>query len=129
MQDAAEVAFQLDIPFGVLDYTEDFRAAVIDPFCRVYARGGTPNPCIACNRRMKFERLLFEARVRGFDSLATGHYARVCREEETGRYLLKKGLDESKDQSYVLYMLRQNQLEHIRFPLGELHKDEVRAIA
>lgn len=129
VRDAAEVAFQLDIPHGVLDYTEDFRAAVIEPFCRAYARGRTPNPCIECNRSMKFEKLLFEARIRGFDVLATGHYARICRDEESGRYLLKKALDATKDQSYVLYMLRQSQLKHLRFPLGELTKDEVRQIA
>lgn len=127
--DAAEVAFQLDIPYGVLDYTVDFREKIMEKFVRTYERGGTPNPCIDCNRYMKFDRLMNEARVRGFDCVVTGHYARVVYDEDTGRWLLKKALDASKDQSYVLYMLSQKHLAHIRFPLGELNKTEVRQIA
>ncbi|MCD8326572.1 MAG: tRNA 2-thiouridine(34) synthase MnmA [Lachnospiraceae bacterium] len=127
MEDAAEVAFDLDIPFEVLDYTEDFQAQIIEKFIRTYEEGGTPNPCIDCNRYMKFDHLLGYAQAKGIEYVVTGHYARV--EQENGRFLLKKGRDASKDQSYVLYMLTQRQLSHIRFPLGELTKEQVRRIA
>ena len=129
VQDAAEVAFQLGMPHGVLDYTEDFSRLVMDKFARVYAAGGTPNPCIDCNRYLKFERLLSAARSMGCETLVTGHYARVERDGDSGRWLLKKALDPGKDQSYVLYMLSQDKLSHLRFPLGELSKAQVRAIA
>ena len=129
IEDAAEVAYALDIPYEVLDFTADFQEKIIDKFIRVYEEGGTPNPCIDCNKYMKFDHLLRWAEAHGLDYVVTGHYARVEQDEATGRWLLKKGLDEGKDQSYVLYNLTQEQLAHVRLPLGRLHKSEVRAIA
>ena len=129
IEDAAEVAYAMDIPYEVLDFTADFREKIIEKFIRVYEAGGTPNPCIDCNRYMKFDHLLSWAREHGMEYVVTGHYARVEQDEATGRWLLKKGLDEGKDQSYVLYNLTQEQLAHVRLPLGALHKTEVRAIA
>ena len=126
IEDAAEVAFALDMPYQVLDFTADFRAQIIEKFIRVYETGGTPNPCIDCNKYMKFRHLLDWAEEHGMEYVVTGHYARVEQDAETGRWLLKKGLDEGKDQSYVLYNLTQEQLAHIRLPLGALHKTEVR---
>ena len=129
IEDAAEVAYAMDIPYEVLDFTADFQEKIIDKFIRVYEAGGTPNPCIDCNRYMKFDHLLRWAEAHGLDHVVTGHYARVEQDEATGRWLLKKGLDENKDQSYVLYNLTQEQLAHVRLPLGALHKSEVREIA
>ena len=129
IEDAAEVAYAMDIPYEVLDFTADFQEKIIDKFIRVYEAGGTPNPCIDCNKYMKFDHLLRWAEAHGLDYVVTGHYARVEQDEATGRWLLKKGLDEGKDQSYVLYNLTQAQLAHVRLPLGGLHKSEVRAIA
>ncbi|MCC8182026.1 MAG: tRNA 2-thiouridine(34) synthase MnmA [Clostridiales bacterium] len=129
VDDASQVAFQLDIPYSVVDYTVDFRAQIIDKFIRIYEAGGTPNPCIDCNRYMKFDKLLRYADEQGLSWVVTGHYARICRDEEKGRWLLKKAADESKDQSYVLYMLTQEQLSRIRFPLGEMTKEQTRAVA
>ena len=129
IEDAAEVAFALDIPYEVLDFTADFREQIIEKFVRVYEAGGTPNPCIDCNKYMKFNHLLSWAQAHGMEYVVTGHYARVEQDPDTGRWLLKKGLDEGKDQSYVLYNLTQQQLAHVRLPLGALHKTEVRAIA
>ena len=126
-EDARSVAFRLGMPFYVFNYKEDFCTQVMDRFAASYEAGETPNPCIECNRYMKFEKLLQRAKELQMDYVVTGHYARIV--EENGRYLLKKGLDESKDQSYVLYMLNQEQLAHIRLPLGELRKTEVREIA
>ena len=119
----------MDIPYEVLDFTADFREKIIEKFIRVYEMGGTPNPCIDCNRYMKFDHLLRWAESHGMEYVVTGHYARVEQDEATGRWLLKKGLDEGKDQSYVLYNLTQEQLAHVRLPLGGLHKAEVREIA
>ncbi|MCD7842296.1 MAG: tRNA 2-thiouridine(34) synthase MnmA [Lachnospiraceae bacterium] len=127
IDDAAEVAFDLDIPFEVLDYTEDFKTQIMEKFIRTYEEGATPNPCIDCNRFMKFRHLLDYAAENGMEYVSTGHYARV--EEKNGRFLLKKGRDPFKDQSYVLYMLTQKQLAHIRLPLGDLTKEQVREIA
>lgn len=129
IDDAAEVAFSLDIPYEVLDYIADFKAQIIGKFIRTYEKGGTPNPCIDCNRYMKFEKLLQTAKDRGADCIVTGHYARVDFDGKSGRWLLKKAEDTSKDQSYVLYMLTQEQLRHIQFPLGNMHKTQVREIA
>ena len=129
IEDAAEVAFAMDIPYEVLDFTADFREKIIEKFIRVYEMGGTPNPCIDCNRYMKFDHLLRWAESHGMEYVVTGHYARVEQDEATGRWLLKKGLDEGKDQSYVLYNLTQEQLAHVRLPLGAMHKAEVREIA
>ncbi len=129
IEDASEIAFQLDIPYTVLDYTAQFREMVIDKFVHTYEAGGTPNPCIDCNRYMKFDLLLRAAEGRGLDFMATGHYARVCYDPASGRYQLKKALDDSKDQSYVLYMLTQQQLARICFPLGDKSKKEIRELA
>jgi tRNA-specific 2-thiouridylase len=127
-EDARQVAGKLEIPFYVLNFTSLFEELVIDRFVRTYAQGATPNPCIDCNRYIKFEQLLRRAQALGRDYLVTGHYARIER-APSGRYLLKKGLDPAKDQSYVLYTLTQEQLAHVLFPLGNLHKSQVRAIA
>lgn len=129
INDARMVAGRLNIPFDVYDYCEDFRDFIIEKFICDYEEGRTPNPCIECNRYMKFERLLNDALKEGFEGVATGHYARISFDEKNGRYLLKKASDPSKDQSYVLYMLTQDELAHIRFPLGELKKEETRKIA
>ena len=129
IEDASEVAFQLDIPYEVVDFTPEFQTQIIEKFIRTYEAGGTPNPCIDCNRYMKFNRLLELAQQRGLDCVVTGHYARIIQDPDSGRYVLKKALDGSKDQSYVLYNLTQEQLAHTQFPLGVLHKTEVREIA
>ena len=126
---AAMVARKLGMPFDSIDIPVVFAREVIDRFTAVYEAGGTPNPCIECNRTMKFEGLMAMAEMEGIDVLATGHYARVTYDEEKGRWLLKKGRDQNKDQSYVLYMLTQEQLSRLVLPLGDLTKTEVRAIA
>ena len=129
IDDAGEVAFQLDIPYEVLDFTLDFKEQIIGKFIRTYEAGGTPNPCIDCNRFMKFDKLLQFAEKRGLEYIVTGHYARIEQDAATGRYLLKKARDAGKDQSYVLYMLTQEQLKRTQFPLGDKTKAEVRALA
>jgi tRNA-specific 2-thiouridylase len=113
----------------VLNFTEEFDRQVIRHFIETYEQGATPNPCIECNRSIKFNLLLLRTLQLDFDLLVTGHYARVTQDMASGRYLLQKALDEKKDQSYVLYCLTQRQLERARFPLGELSKNEVRKIA
>lgn len=127
VEDARSVAFRLGIPYYVFNFSDDFKGQVIDRFIAAYERGATPNPCIDCNRYLKFERLYERARILGCDAIVTGHYARI--EQENGRWLLKKSLDESKDQSYVLYSLTQEQLAHTRLPLGAMHKSETLRIA
>lgn len=127
IEDAKQVARRLGIEHYTFNFKEDFGREVIDRFISDYENGRTPNPCIECNRRIKFKRLLERAKEIGYDYVVTGHYARI--EEKDGRFLLKKGLDHSKDQSYVLYSMTQEQLKHTLFPLGELKKDEVRSIA
>ena len=127
--DARSVAYQLGIPFYVFNFTEDFRRSVIEPFVQSYVRGETPNPCIECNRHLKFDKLLRRAMELEYDYVATGHYARVSFDNGSGRYLLQKGVDETKDQSYVLYCLTQQQLSHTLLPLGGMRKSEVRALA
>ena len=127
VEDARGVAERLGIPYYVFNFTGDFAHQVIDRFISAYERGVTPNPCIDCNRYLKFARLYERAELIGCDAVVTGHYARIERCGE--RWLLKKALDESKDQSYVLYALTQTQLAHTRFPLGVLHKSQVRRIA
>ena len=127
IDDAALVADRLGIPYGVVDMNSDFKEKIIEKFIRTYEEGGTPNPCIDCNRYMKFERLMEYAEEKGFDCVVTGHYARI--ESKDGRLLLKKALDPSKDQSYVLYSLTQDQLSRVCFPIGELTKKRVREIA
>lgn len=129
MADAAKVACQLGIPHTVLDFTEEFRREVMEKFVQVYESGGTPNPCLDCNRFIRAGHLLDYAKAKGFDYMVTGHYARIVYDQDAGRYLLKRGLDESKDQSYVHYAMTQDQLAHTRFPLGELRKSEVRELA
>lgn len=128
-EDAGLVARRLGFPFYVFDFSRIFRETVIQDFIREYQAGRTPNPCAVCNRAVKFGALLERVRTLGADALATGHYARVERDETSGRWLLKRGLDRSKDQSYFLYMLTQDHLAHIRFPLGSLEKPRVRQLA
>lgn len=129
VEDARAVARRLGIPYRVFNYTGLFEQDVIDRFCEAYLGGKTPNPCIDCNRYLKFGALQQRRRELGFDYVATGHYARRAFDEKTGRYLLMRGRDPKKDQSYVLYHLTQEQLAHMLFPVGELSKDEVRAVA
>jgi len=126
--DARQTAVRLGIPFFVFDFTDSFTEHVIDYFVTAYREGRTPNPCIECNKHIKFGRLLQKATELKKDVIVTGHYARVER-DGAGRYLLKKGADQSKDQSYALYTLSQEQLARTRFPLGGLKKAEVRDIA
>lgn len=127
--DAAAVAAALGIPHRVMDLTERFREKVMDRFVAEYQAGRTPNPCIDCNREIKFGALLKEVLSGGADYLATGHYARVSYDAGTGRWLLLRGLDRKKDQSYVLYQLQQDQLAHLLLPVGEYEKSAVRAMA
>lgn len=129
VEDAKMVAGKLQIPFHLFDYQADFDHAVIARFIQVYENGGTPNPCVDCNRNIKFPLMLREAERLGCDGIATGHYAQIERDGNTGRYLLKKAADLSKDQSYVLYGLRQEELSRILFPLGGMDKRQVRQIA
>jgi tRNA-specific 2-thiouridylase len=125
--DARSVADRLDMPFYVFNFTDSFEEQVIDRFISAYERGMTPNPCIDCNRYLKFSRFLKRAADIQCQYIATGHYAQVV--NENGRYLLKKGLDASKDQSYVLYSMSQDELSRTLFPLGGMEKSEVREIA
>lgn len=127
VNDARDVAYRLDIPYYVLNFTSEFEERVICKFVETYKQGATPNPCIDCNRYLKFERLLLRAFQIEADYVATGHYARV--ETSGERFLLKKALDVRKDQSYVLYTLTQDQLAHTLFPLGALTKEEARELA
>ncbi len=127
--DAAAVCEKLEMPFHTFDLTKEFEKKVIDYFVSSYETGETPNPCITCNKHLKFGSLLEIAKDLGNDVLVTGHYARVEQDENSGRWLLKTGLDESKDQSYMLYSLSQEQLSHIRLPLGDKTKEECRLLA
>jgi tRNA-specific 2-thiouridylase len=126
--DAKAVCDVLGIEHEILNYMAGFEEKVIRKFVSVYESGGTPNPCIDCNRHMKFESMFEHASSTGLDMIATGHYARIER-DSSGRYLLRKAHDLSRDQSYVLYMLNQNQLEHTEFPLGGMKKSDVRELA
>lgn len=128
-RDAKSVCDTLGIPHHIFHFENLFRESVILPFIEAYAKGRTPNPCIACNRSLKWHHLFDKMQSLGCDLLVTGHYARIGRDEKSGRYLLKKAVDHSKDQSYVLYMMTQEQLSCTRFPLGEQAKSETRAEA
>jgi tRNA-specific 2-thiouridylase len=125
VEDARRVAAQLDIPHYVFNFADDFEANVVTPYASSYAAGETPNPCVDCNRTMKFGRLLDRAKAMGFDAVATGHHARVG-SDKLGRPVLVRGADRAKDQSYVLYMLGPDALARVRLPVGELTKAEVR---
>lgn len=127
VEDARSVAYGLGMSYYVFNFTDDFKDKVIDKFVSSYEKGLTPNPCIDCNKYMKFSKLYDRARILGCDKIATGHYARI--EEEQGRFYLKKARDLSKDQSYVLYFLTQEQLSHTLFPMGDYAKSETREIA
>ncbi|MDR2445682.1 MAG: tRNA 2-thiouridine(34) synthase MnmA, partial [Treponema sp.] len=127
VEDARAVAFRMDMPHYVLNFSDEFKTFVIDNFIETYRKGATPNPCIECNRRLKFEKLLLRAQQLDFDYIVTGHYAQI--EQLGGRFLLKKALDSKKDQSYVLYAMTQEQLKRTIFPLGGFTKPEARDIA
>jgi tRNA-specific 2-thiouridylase len=127
VEDARSVAAHLGIPFHLVDYQDEFHDCVVRYFVAEYARGRTPNPCLACNQTIRFHHLLRHARDLGAGAMATGHYARV--DEQDGRYCLRMGVDRRKDQSYVLYMLGQDHLRHLLFPLGNLTKGQVRDMA
>ena len=127
--DAKRVAQRLSFPHYVVNFEEQFEDRVVRPFVQQYLSGRTPIACTNCNTDVKFEPLLRMARQIGAERLATGHYARICRDQATGRYQLLRARDDSKDQSYFLWGLTQEQLSRSEFPLGELSKDEVRALA
>ena len=126
---ARSVAAQIGMPYYVVDFSADFRKEVIDYFCREYLKGSTPNPCIVCNEKIKFGKLLEKARSLGASHVATGHYVNVSYNKRSGRYLLRQGKDRLKDQSYFLFNLSQDQLKSALFPLGDLTKEKVRALA
>lgn len=129
IEDAKRVANKLGIPHYVLNFREVFKEKVISNFCKEYSKGRTPNPCIRCNRYIKFDLLLEKANALGVDYIATGHYARIEYDEQIKRWLLKRGVDSKKDQSYVLYVMTQEQLERTLMPAGDLTKERVRKIA
>lgn len=129
VEDARAVAHRLGMPFYVFNFSNEFQDKVIDKFVRCYERGDTPNPCIDCNRHLKFDAFLHRALVLGCEHVVTGHYAQIRFDETSGRYLMYKAFDAAKDQTYFLYSLSQEQLAHIHFPLGSLTKEQVRAIA
>ncbi|KAA0232836.1 MAG: tRNA-specific 2-thiouridylase MnmA [Acidimicrobiales bacterium] len=127
VDDARRVAQQLGIDHHVFNFGDEFDAKVVQPYVAAHARGDTPNPCVECNRHIKFDKLFLRAQVLGFDAVATGHHARVVTTEEGRR--IGRGADTTKDQSYVLYMLDQDKLGRLLLPVGDLRKEEVRALA
>jgi len=127
VEDARRVAAQLGIPHYVFNFADDFTRAVVDPYVDAYVSGSTPNPCVECNRSIKFGRMFERAMALGFDAVATGHHAQVALEH--GEYRLRRGHDPAKDQSYVLYMLGQRELANTMLPVGVFTKAEVRAHA
>ena len=128
VDDARRVAMQLDIPYYVMNFKNEFKKNVIDYFTDEYIHGRTPNPCIACNRHVKWESLLKRSLEIGADCIATGHYARIA-QLENGRYAIRNSVTAKKDQTYALYNLTQEQLSHTLMPVGDYNKDEIRAIA
>ena len=126
-EDARKVASKLDIPYYVLDYTESFSKNVVNNFTQMYAQGLTPNPCVECNRSVKFDHFINQAKKLNCDKVATGHYAKIIKNND--KYELHKADYLDKDQSYVLHMLKSSDLENITFPLGEISKPDVRQIA
>ncbi len=129
VEDARFVAHKMGFEHYVFNFKDEFQKNVIDKFINSYIHAETPNPCIDCNRYIKFSKMLERARVLGNEYIATGHYAQIEFDEKTGRYVLKKAADESKDQTYVLYTLSQDELAHTLFPLGKYTKAEVRKMA
>ncbi len=129
VEDARRVAARLDIPYYVLNFADVFNREVIEQFAEEYLRGRTPNPCIQCNRKIKFGALLAKADELDCQYVATGHYARIDFDAERGRYVVRRGVDERKDQSYTLYDLKQDQLARILTPVGEFTKPQVRELA
>ncbi|MGB9597296.1 MAG: tRNA 2-thiouridine(34) synthase MnmA, partial [Candidatus Poribacteria bacterium] len=129
VEDARRVCAQLGIPFYAINYETVFKEEIVDYFCKEYSSGRTPNPCIICNQKLKFGKLLELAHQLDADYVATGHYARLHYDQDLKRYILKKGVDSNKDQSYALFSLTQEQLKHILFPIGEYTKYQVRNIA
>ncbi len=129
IDDARSVAVKIGIPYFVFNFTDSFKEEVIDRFVKAYESGATPNPCIDCNRFMKFDKMLRRADELEMGYIATGHYAKVEYDSASGRYLLKKAADLTKDQTYVLCFMTQKQLSRTVFPLGGLRKTEVRQIA
>jgi tRNA-specific 2-thiouridylase len=131
IEDARGLCHTLGIPFHVIDLAQEYNSTILHYFKDEYCSGRTPNPCMKCNRMMKFSLLPARAKEAGidFDMFATGHYANTCYDGETGRFLLKKGIDEKKDQSYFLSLLRQEQLARVIFPLGHYTKESIKRIA
>ena len=129
VDDARRVARMLDIPFYLVNVEQEFKENVVDYFYAEYLAGRTPNPCLTCNRHIRFTLLLNRALALDADYLATGHYVRVDTNPATGKFRLRRGIDPGKDQSYVLHVLNQQQLSHACFPLGEYTKPQVRAMA
>ncbi|SFU45975.1 tRNA (5-methylaminomethyl-2-thiouridylate)-methyltransferase [Clostridium sp. DSM 8431] len=127
VEDARRVAAKIGIPFYVLNFKQEFKEKVIDNFVDEYMHGKTPNPCVQCNKHLKFDALLRKARGIGADYVATGHYAKII--EKDGRFLLERSDDEKKDQTYMLYNFTQDQLAHTLMPCGGYHKEEIREIA
>ncbi len=129
VEDARRVAQQLGIAHHVFNFTDDFDTHVVEPYVDAHRTGRTPNPCIECNRHLKFDRFLVRSQQLGFDAIATGHHARVGFDRERGLWQLLRGADGAKDQSYVLYMLGQDQLARTLLPVGDLTKAAVRSVA
>ena len=129
VEDARNVAYSMGMPYYVFNFADRFREDVIDRFVAAYENGATPNPCIDCNRYLKFDQLFHRAQELDCEFVVTGHYARTEKDEKTGRWLLKRSADPAKDQTYVLYSMTQEQLAHTAFPLGGMNKAQVRQVA
>jgi tRNA-specific 2-thiouridylase len=129
LESVEQAAQNLKIPWHVLDFTKEFKNIVIDYFCQEYLTGQTPNPCVVCNLKIKFGLLLEKVKSLGTDYLATGHYTINEYDRKSKKYLLKRGIDENKDQSYFLYRLNQKILPYVLFPLGKLKKSKTRELA